>query len=441
MAGGLDTGTTDAWLPPLPNGWDVQPLGRHSWIRARLGWKGLTADEYVDSGVPMLSTPDIKTRDINFARANRITRERYEESPEIQLAEGDVLLTKDGATIGIVNVVTELPEPATVNGSIAVVTTAGSLDPRYLAFALASSYGKHLMLQLQGGMGVPHLFQADIKRMRIPLPPVAEQRVIADFLDRETAKIDALIEKQNALIDRLRERRDAVIWSVSLGQPRRPSDADAWYGTPPSSWLVEKLGRHCRIVNGSTPSRDNLAYWSDGTHPWLNSSAANLPVVDEAIQFVTDVALAECHLPKLSPGTVLLGITGEGRTRGMATLLNMEATINQHLAAVVPRRQYWEPTYLVWLLRAAYSELRFVSSQGGSTKGALTCADVHAFKVPRPPLDEQRRIAARLDREMAQVEAAVSKSQRFVELASERRAALITAAVTGQIDVGQEAAA
>ena len=119
----------------------------------------------------------------------------------------------------------------------------------------------------------------------------------------------------------------------------------------------------------------------------------------------------------------------------MATLLGMEATINQHLAAVVPDPRHWDPRYLTQLMRAAYTELRVISDEAGSTRGALTCEDLKRFVVPRPPLEEQGELADLLDRKTAEIDLLISKAERFIALARERRAALITAAVTGQLDV------
>lgn len=123
----------------------------------------------------------------------------------------------------------------------------------------------------------------------------------------------------------------------------------------------------------------------------------------------------------------------------MATLLGITATINQHLAGVVSDRRYWDSRYLMMLIGTAYDELRRVSDEGGSTKGALTCADLHSFRVPRPPLPEQRAIVAHLGAATAKIDELIAKAEEHVNLARERRAALITAAVTGQIDVLGEA--
>jgi type I restriction enzyme S subunit len=124
----------------------------------------------------------------------------------------------------------------------------------------------------------------------------------------------------------------------------------------------------------------------------------------------------------------------------MATILDTEATISQHVAYVTPNHDHWLPEYLLWTLRAAYGDLRALSDENGSTKGGLTCEDLKGFRVALPELDEQRRIVAVLDEQTAKIDTLMAETGRFVGLSKERRAALIAAAVTGQIDLREVAA-
>lgn len=194
------------------------------------------------------------------------------------------------------------------------------------------------------------------------------------------------------------------------------------------SWPIEKLGRTARIGNGSTPRRENTIYWDSGDVPWLNSSVVNKSRVTQADQFVTAVALQECHLPVVAPGSVLVGLTGQGKTRGMATMLDIEATLNQHIAYVTPDPSRWFPEYLLWSLRSAYGELRCLSEENGSTKGGLTCEALKQFRLVVPPFEHQRVIANYLDRETARIDTLIEEQQRLIELLRERRQALIDAA-------------
>lgn len=292
------------------------------------------------------------------------------------------------------------------------------------------------MLGAGGQKRVPEEF---IKNFKTGIPPLAEQQQIAAFLDWKTGQIDALIAKKQALMDKLKEKRLAVITqAVTKGlnpdAPLRDSGIP-WLGAVPAHWEVKRLKFVAQIGNGSTPNREDAAYWDGGVYPWLNSSVVNQETVTSAEQFVTPLALAECHLPRIQPPAVLVGITGQGRTRGMATTLLFEATINQHIAYVKPDLSRAVAGFLRRVFDMAYSHLRSESENGGSTKGAITCEQIAELPVPVPPLVEQIAIAAYIDSAISKVDQMTEKAESVIAHLTEYRTALITAATTGQIDV------
>lgn len=207
------------WIGEIPKNWIVSRLDYLTTLNGRVGWKALKADEYVEDGYIFLSTPNIKERNIDFDKVNYITKERYLESPEIMLNVGDVLLVKDGSTLGITNFVKELPRESTVNSSIGVVRVkSNNLLPEYLFWFFSGDYIQNIIQRIRGGMGVPHLFQADIKKFLILLPPLQEQQKIVDYLDKDTTKIDKLIDIESKRIDLLKEYRQSLISDVVTGK-------------------------------------------------------------------------------------------------------------------------------------------------------------------------------------------------------------------------------
>lgn len=206
------------WLGKVPEHWGKSQLGFEATIKARLGWKGLKAEEYVNEGYIFLATPNIKGKKIDFENVNYITKKRYEESPEIMLKVGDVLVTKDGSTTGTVNIVRSLPKEATVNSSIAVIRPMATLNSTYLYYYFTSTYIQEHINLMRGGMGVPHLFQADLKCFIQLLPPISEQVEIGTYLDVKLAKIDKVIDKAVIQIAILKERRTTLISAVVTGK-------------------------------------------------------------------------------------------------------------------------------------------------------------------------------------------------------------------------------
>jgi len=328
-----------------------------------------------------------------------------------------------------------VPEDGIVTSAYVTIRPKNGLDSEYAANLLDAYDLKKVFYSFGGGCRQSMGFE-DLKKLPLPYPPALEQRRIAQYIAKATGKIDRLMSLRRRQMELLREQRAALIQqAVTRGlNPRAPLKDSGlpWLGQIPKHWEVKKLGLLARIGNGSTPSRTETGYWTGGSYPWLNSSVVNQEGVTEAEELVTDRALRECHLPRVQPQSVLVGITGQGKTRGMARLLAFEATINQHIAYVTVRKPSLEPSYLLLVLKGMYQVLRLISEGEGSTKGALTCEDLTKLKIPLPPVDEQGEILAHIQCEAAKLDGLHRGYERQLALLAEYRASLIHECVTGQ---------
>ncbi|TCJ71196.1 UNVERIFIED_ORG: type I restriction enzyme S subunit [Dietzia maris] len=312
------------------------------------------------------------------------------------------------------------------------------IDGRYFYYYLSALFAK-VALDGSAKTTVDSLRMPLIKGFVIAHPHLTEQDHIVRFLDRETAKIDSLIDKQEQLIATLREDRAATIaHAVTKGLNPDVEMKDSGVerlGHIPTHWTVPQIGWHSRVGNGSTPARDNQEYWLNGLVPWLNSGHVNRDRITDADQFVTNSAVLECHLPMVPAGSVLVGLTGQGKTRGMASLLMVPSTINQHLAYVTPISRQIGAAYLCYAIRSSYDYLREISEENGSTKGGLTCSALKKLRIPIPPKNEQDMLVRFLDERCSKIDSLIAKSTEMIDTLREYRSALITNAVTGKIDV------
>jgi type I restriction enzyme S subunit len=320
-----------------------------------------------------------------------------------------------------------------------VMRPSNSVVPHWLYFLTMCQVfrdpGEAMMLGAGGQKRVPDLF---VKDYRAAFPSSDEQQAIADYLDTETARIDALIREKLGLIGLLGEFRQSVIADLTTGAnltvPKTQTD-NVFCPSIPSEWQMVRLGKYARIGNGSTPLKDNADYWVGGTFPWLNSAVVNQDEVFEGSELVTDEALRACHLPIVQAGAVLIALTGQGKTRGQVTVLRITATINQHLAYLTAESSAFATEYLFWTLTGTYAALRMVSDGQGGTKGALTCEDLSRFQIPKPPLAEQQAIAVQVKTETARIDALIHHAKEEIALLKELRAATIADAVLGRVDV------
>jgi type I restriction enzyme S subunit len=352
---------------------------------------------------------------------------------------GEVLVSKLNVHKNCVAVVERQGDMPLLSSTEFVAFVPTGIEPRFLMYAFQSEETIQHLTSFSESATRSHarVNPSDIVKLKVHQPEIEVQTTIADYLDRETARINRLIAEKELMLALLEEKRGALISRVvtrglDLSAPLRFS-GQTWLGDIPAHWKVQPIKYLADVGNGSTPSVDNAEYWNESGYPWLNSSVVNERLVTIASRYVTEKALKECHLPKVLPSAVLIGITGQGKTRGLASILGIEATINQHLAFIHARKETLHSTYLCYLLGHAYAHLRSDSDAAGSTKGAITCEQLENMRISVPPLDEQLRICEEIDTSLDVLKPLESEILRSINLLKARRAALITAAVTGQL--------
>jgi|LakMenEpi03Aug12_release.lakeMendotaPanAssembly.Ray.scaffolds.fasta_scaffold30738_5 type I restriction enzyme S subunit len=429
------------WLGDVPEGWEVKRLDFLASVKARLGWKGLTASEYVPEGFIFLATPNIKgEREIDFINVNYITAERYYESPEIMVQVGDVLIAKDGSTLGTTNVVRHLPAPTTVNSSIAVLRPKPELNSSYCFRWITSSYLQSVIQSMKDGQGVPHLFQEDIRKFSVLLPPLSEQKTIAEFLDRETRKIDDLVAEQQQLIELLKEKRQAVIsHAVTKGlnphAPMKPSGIE-WLGDVPEGWEVTRIGfLCCKIGSGKTPLGGGEAYVTEGILFIRSQNVYDDGMHLDDVVYVSEETDAEQPWSRVVSGDILLNITGASLGRTCLVPDNFQAAnVNQHVC-ILRLLSSTSRHFVSMVLKSSGMKAQFDAAQNGAAREGLNFAQISKLALAVPPAAEQTEILKFLDTELAKFDTLTTEAQHAIDLLQERRTALISAAVTGQIDV------
>ncbi|CAM3443120.1 restriction endonuclease subunit S [Dermacoccus barathri] len=337
-------------------------------------------------------------------------------------------------------------------GSLGVSTYRGIVSPAYFVFApLRDDFSQsflHYLLRsrpfiesygrMSGGIRVDQwdLDPWAFSRLRLPLPPLPEQRAIADYLDRETAKIDTLAEKQTTMIERLRERRAAVVRGSVLGEVSANRAATPyWFGRIPSHWQTPRLSHHHHVVLGRTINASQ-ALDTDISVPYVAAGSIQPEelILDAARTLTVPAADVAKYSLRRGDVVVVEGGAGYGRSHWLPTDIPGWAFQN-HVVRVRPRDSTVDSRFTRLVIETCRQSGFFEANNRTATLPSLSSEVLGALRIPLPPLDEQRAIADYLDRGTAKIDTLIAKVQRHIELAKERRAALITAVVTGQIDV------
>lgn len=275
----------------------------------------------------------------------------------------------------------------------------------------------------------------DVSNLSCLLPPLPEQQKIAEFLDEETGKIDKLITKKERLIELLKEKRTALIsHAVTKGLnpdvPMKDSGVE-WLGEIPEHWENWKISHAFqKIGSGTTPSTNRYDYY-DGDVPWINTSELRENIITDTSVKITNKALLDNSVLNLySPGTLLIAMYGA--TIGRLGILGITACTNQACCALA-NPILLDTKFVFYWLWMRRNELIILSSGGGQPN--INQEKIRSIKIPAPPLPEQQKIAQFLDRETSKIDNLITKTRTSIDHLKEYRTALISAAVTGKIDV------
>lgn len=287
---------------------------------------------------------------------------------------------------------------------------------------------------------LPSMTKSVLGANPVALPPLSEQQAIAAFLDRETTRIDKLIARKERQAAVLAEREEATFLGVVTGQSRvgpRKSSGVEWIGSIPAHWSAPKFTHVARQETGHTPSRKEESYWvpEECIIPWFSLADVwqirdgGQIYVHETAEKISELGMENSAARLLPANTVILSRTA---SVGFPAILFVPMATTQDFAGWVcgPRVL---PKFLYYVLRSMKPVFRRLMM--GSTHQTIYMPDIRAFRLPLPPLDEQDTIVQQLDQITGSFRGAARKITESVERLQEYRAALITAAVTGQIDI------
>ena len=216
--------------------------------------------------------------------------------------------------------------------------------------------------------------------------------------------------------------------------PRYPAYKDSgveWLGEVPGHWNWAKIIRHASLRTGGTPDRNNPLYWVDGTINWLASGEVNKRIIWEVDGKITEAGIRNSNASMLPENSVLIALNGQGRTKGMSALLKVPSTCNQSLAAFICNEEVLLPSYLHFYLESRYRDIRGLV---GEQRDGLSLGLLKQIPIYLPPLPEQQAIAAFLNRKTAEIDGLIAKKEQLIALLREKRAAVITQAVTKGLD-------
>ena len=401
------------WLGEIPAHWEIVELGS---VGAFSKGRGGTKLDEKGSGVPCVRYGDLYTyHDHHIVDTRSYLDERVAEA-YTPITYGDVLFAASGETLDEIgkSAANLIQSAAVCGGDVIVFRADGNPDPRFLGYSLGAAHALHQKTVMGRGFTVVHIYIPQLRRLGTPLPPLPEQRAIADFLDRQISRIDRLVRKKERLIELLNEKRASMIsHAVTRGldpdAPMRDSGVE-WLGEIPAHWKVVRLKALSDMKSGESITAASVE--TSGPYPVYG-------------------------------GNGLRGYTGDFTHEGEHLLIGRQGALcgNVHLV----QGRFWASEHAVVVSLCRSGDVRWLGAillamdlnqhSVAAAQPGLAIDRIRELLIPLPSLPEQRAIADFLHRQTSSIDVLVSKTSDAIEQLREYRASVISAAVTGRTDV------
>ena len=389
----------------IPEDWDILNIIETSILKARIGWQGLTTAEYLKSGDYYLVTgTDFFNGKIDWDNCNYVDKNRYEQDKNIQIKEGDILITKDG-TIGKVAYIDNILKPTTLNSGIFVVRPKEkNYNTKYLYYVLMSNIFAKFLIKLTAGSTIMHLYQKDFIGFDFPAPnELPEQEKIAEVL----CDIDELIESTQKLIDKKKNLKTATMQKLL---------------TPKPHWLKKTLGElNIKMLKGSGLSKEDLK--DNGRYSCIHYGELFTYYkehINKILHFTDEMTVPSKENDVLMPSS---DVTPTGLAK--ASCINFKDVALGGDILIIRCENIIDGTFLSYIIRKDKKQILQLVS--GTTVYHIYPNDMKRFEIFYPnSISEQKNIVSILQDMDAEIEALEKELNKYKDLKTGMMQELLT---------------
>lgn len=426
------------WLGSIPSHWEVKKL---KYLGEAIIGLTYSPDDVVDEGegTLVLRSSNIQNKKLAFDDNVYVNKEIPEK---LRTKKNDILICARNGSRALIGKNALIDESAEGVSFGAFMSIFRSKYNNYLSKVFNSA-----LFEYQSGTfltaTINQLTTGNLNSFEVPLPPLEERELIANFLDHETAKIDTLIAKQEKLIELLKEKRQAVIsHAVTKGLNPNVAMKDSgveWLGQVPEHWILSNLKYFASIQGGYAFNSD--LFVEEGTQVLrIGNVYQNTLSLDRQPIYISNELVKNFKDFIVSKNDVLMSLTGTlgKRDYGFAIKVKTDEKylLNQRVAKISPNPSKIDTDFMVYVLWSESYLTQLYSLPSGTKQANLSNSDVLGIQIVVPPsLEEQKDIAKYLKNKLLKFDDMILKAESAISLMQERRTALISAAVTGKIDV------
>ena len=432
------------WIGEIPSAWNTKRIKYMAMLKGRIGWQGLTSEEYQDEGAYLITGVDFADGGIDWENCVHVPMKRWEEATDIQIQEGDLLITKDG-TIGKVAIVTNMPGETSLNSGVLRIVPIEGYSRRFLYWVIKSDeFWNWFNYKNAGNSTIAHLYQGDFAEFLYAFPDYDEQETIADFLDAHCSELNGIVSGLEKQIETLKAYKMSVITeSITKGVNKTVPMADTgidWIGQIPVGWKVSKVKY---LIDSNHPYPVG-----DGDHGMIKADdylSEGIPYIRvlnltwgnglnmENVVFISEAMNALIKNSELKPNDILIAKTGAtiGKTAIVPESLPVSNTTSHVGKITLPSTQDAKYFYYVMTSTIVQKQIQDISAMQ-STRPELGIEGLKNLIVIVPPLDTQRDISQYLDRRCAEIDEILRTKIEQLSVVKKHQAAFIFEYVTGK---------
>jgi type I restriction enzyme, S subunit len=427
-------------LPELPTGWcwaslkELATDPKNDIVDGPFG-SNLKASEYVDEGIPIIRLQNIERFQFLDKNIRYVTPEKADELKRHIFSKNDIVITKLGAPLGKACLVPENFDWGIIVADVVRLRFDDKLfQKKFVMYAINSDISAKQLEVKTKGTTRPRVNLNHIRDLLIPLPPLHEQHRIVQKIEEFFTDLDAGVQDLEKAKIQIKNYRQAILKAAFEGEltvnlrelnlvkaesastlveiilreqkklGKKLEDyklEESNLPRIPVTWIWVAIGNLFEVKPGGTPLRKEPEYWN-GNIPWVSSGEVANCIINETQELITQLGVENSNAKTNAPGTVLLAMIGEGKTRGQVAILNIEAATNQNVAAIRCANTPILPKYVFFWLQSRYEKNRTKGS--GGMQQALNARIIKEIPIPIPPIEEQRVIVFEIERHFSVID-------------------------------------
>lgn len=427
------------WIGEIPTDWSIGRIKYNFYLKGRIGWQGLKADEFVDNGPFLVTGTDFENGNVNWSKCYHISEERYMEAPEIHVENGDLLVTKDG-TVGKVAYINNKPEKVSLNSHLLLIRPNSQLYYNKFLFWVIQSpiFDKYFSLS-QNGTIMASLSQEKINNFSFPLPGMETQQCIADYLDRKCSRIDAIIARQQEVIEKLKAYKlsvitEAVTKGLNPDVPMKGSGVE-WIGEIPEHWENRKMISilSMRVVDG--PHESPELY--DKGIPYISATAIENGKINFDLMrgYISEEYCDICDL-RYKPQLHDILVIKLGASTGQVAIVETTDRFNIWVPlAAVRCNENADPYFVYYAFQSDYFLKQMEMSWTYGTQQTLGVKSIERLRIMLPTLEDQKGIVSFLKSKCDSIDTAIENKKNLITKLTDYQKSLIYEVVTGKKEV------